>query len=173
MKKSFLNTLPSMTLAVMLALTLTQVSVFSQDTTLARKESQEDSARASRIVGVWGVRVTLRRCDTGDPITTVKAMNMFIQGGSLTETGAGDAPIPRGPGLGTWQYLGGKRYSSVFRLFVLNADGSLAGTHKITRSTELSRDADQFISSSSVEIFDVNDNLIQIGCATETARRLE
>jgi hypothetical protein len=88
------------------------------------------------------------------------------------ETSSG-LPTRRGPGLGTWQFLGGQSYSAVFRFFRFNPDGSFAGTRRVARTIELSDDSNQFTTTATDEIFDANDVLIQTGCATETATRLE
>src|SRR4030095_17015553 len=72
-----------------------------------------DSASADRIEGVWNVEVTiLSACGpTGVPVAT------FRPGTTL----APPPPILRGsPGLGTWQHLGGRRYTAVFTFFRLN-----------------------------------------------------
>lgn len=179
MKRRTLKTMCGVALALMLALTLTQIWVSAQEDAqdTADGQRQEEapghSARARKIEGVWDARVTIRRCDTGDPIINLRAMNMFIRGGTLTETGAGASPTLRGPGLGTWQHLGGRHYISVFRFFRFNPDGSFAGTQKVTRTIDLSRDANEFTATASFEVFDANDGFIRAGCATETATRLE
>ena len=169
MKTSFLKTIPGMALATMLGLTVAQVLVFAQDT----QDTRAENSAASKIEGVWDVRVTIRRCDTSDPIRSVRAMNMFIDGGTLTETSGQIPTFQRGPGLGTWDHLGGKRNSAIFRFFLFNADGSLAGTRKITRNIELSKDAKEFTAVAVIETFDANGHLIETGCATEIAARLE
>ncbi len=148
----------------------TQHGQDTQDTKAIQEDSPGHSALAGRIEGVWDVRVTILQCDTGAPIRNVRAMNMFIHGGTLTETATN---LLRGSSLGTWHHVGAQDYTAVFRFFRFNPDGSFAGTTKVTRSIELSRDANEFTATSSVESFDVNDNLIATGCAKETASRLE
>jgi hypothetical protein len=44
---------------------------------------------------------------------------------------------------------------------------------KVTRQIALSRDGNTFAATAFVEVFDTNDTLVQTGCATEAARRLE
>jgi len=141
-----------------------------QDSKAIQEDTPGHTALAGRIEGVWDVRVTIRQCDTGAFIRNVRAMNMFIHGGTLTET----APnLLRGSSLGTWGPVGAHDYTAVFRFFRFNPDGSFAGTTKVTRNIELSRDANEFTATGSFENFDANDNLISSGCATETASRLE
>jgi len=55
-------------------------------------ESRERAAQAERIVGVRDVAVTLRDCQTGNPVGAVRARNMFIAGGTLTELNARGNP---------------------------------------------------------------------------------
>ncbi len=167
-------------LMLMLTLTVTPMRASAQEDAHDREDGQlqeESSKRSSgngKLVGVWDVRVTNRDCQTGDPTATppLRVMNMFNRGGTLLETGSG-LPTRRGPGLGTWQYLGGRSYSSVFRFFRFNADGTFAGSRRVARTIELSKDGNEFTATASFEIFDANDNVIQIGCATETATRFE
>jgi hypothetical protein len=142
----------------------------TQDTKVIKEDSPGASALAGRIEGVWDVRVTILQCDTHDPIRNVRAMNMFIHGGTLTETATS---FLRGSSLGAWNHVGAQEYAAVFRFFRFNPDGSFAGTTKVTRKIELSRDANEFTATSSVETFDTSDNLIATGCATEAASRLE
>jgi hypothetical protein len=159
MKGRFLKAMAGMVLATMFAVTAAQVSL-----------SADDEQDRSGIEGVWDVSVTIRRCDTGAPLANIHAMNMFIHGGTLTET---SNDLLRGSSLGTWRHVRKHGYTAVFRFFTFNKDGSFAGRNKITRAIRLSEDANGFVANAVFEIFDVNDNLVASGCATETAKRLE
>ena len=132
--------------------------------------SADEEHDQPRIVGVWDVSVTIRQCDTGAPLATIHAMNMFIEGGTLTET---SNDLFRSSGLGTWRRVSRHGYTAVFEFFAFNPDGSLAGRNKITRGIRLSADANRFVANAVFEVFDVNENVIASGCATETAKRLE
>ena len=159
---------------ILFALTLAGMIAIPAATLRARSSDEQTTAGhselAGRIEGVWDVRVTILQCDTGDTKGNVRAMNMFIHGGTLTETATN---LLRGSSLGTWRQVGAQDYTAVFRFFRFNPDGSFAGTTKVTRTIELSRDANEFTATSSFETFDANDNLIATGCAKETASRLE
>jgi hypothetical protein len=137
-----------------------------------QSESREAAARARRIEGVWDVMVTIRDCQTGNPLTTVRARNMFIRGGTLTELNARGNPSLRSPSFGTWHIDDDGTYAAVFRYSRFNPDGTFSQTVKVTRQIRLSRDADAFAANAFVEVFDVNDVLVQTGCATEAATRL-
>jgi hypothetical protein len=159
MKAGRLRILAGMALATMVAVTGAQVSL-----------SAHDDQDRQGIEGVWDVSVTIRQCDTAAPVAAVHAMNMFIQGGTLTET---SNDLLRSSSLGTWRQISKRGYTAVFTFFTFNADGSHAGRNKITRGIKLSADAKGFVANAVFEVFDVNDNLLVRGCATETAKRLE
>src|SRR5262249_58724590 len=58
-------------------------------------ESREHAAQAARIVGVWDVAVTLRDCQTSNPVGAVRARNMFMAGGTPTALNARRNPSLR------------------------------------------------------------------------------
>lgn len=156
-----------MALTLVLALTATRLSAAPEE------ESAKLSSGNGKIVGVWDVRVTRRDCQTGDSLgVNSPVMNMFNYGGTLVETSSG-SPTRRGPGLGTWEYDGRQRYKAVFRFFRFNIDGSYAGIRRVSRTIELDQDLNEFTAIATDELFDVNGNLFQTGCATEAATRLE
>ncbi len=125
------------------------------------------------MIGTWDIRVTLRNCETGASIKTLRTMNTFACGGTLIETGARATPNLSSLGHGTWRHIGGQNYSAVLRFFRFNKDGTIADMQKITRHIELSDDGKEFTSTASLEVFDDADNLILANCATETAKRLD
>ena len=140
-----------------------------------QSESRESAARARRIEGVWDVMVTIRDCQTGNPVNppvTVRARNMFIRGGTLTELNARGNPSLRNPSFGTWHMDDDGVYAAVFMYSRFNPDGTFFQTVKVTRQIRLSQDADAFAANAFVEVFDVSDVLVQTGCATEAATRL-
>jgi hypothetical protein len=112
-------------------------------------------------------------------VRIVPNMNMFIHGGQLLETpggsGVGAPPLKRStPGLGTWQHLGKRHYSIVFRFFRFNGDDdTFAGTQIVYKDIELSKDGDAFESTGTTDIFDPTGTLITTRCTKETATRIE
>jgi hypothetical protein len=120
--------------------------------------------------GVWDVTVTIRDA-AGNPLRSFRAMNMYMAGGQFEEFGVGTPVGQRGPGMGVWQGEGGRRYDALLEFFRFNVDGTFAGTQKVTRTVELSEGEDKFTSSASIQILDINGQLIQSGYATETAAR--
>jgi hypothetical protein len=148
---------------VALVVAATQMIASAQETV------GEDSRRQMpSIKGVWIVKVTIRDCQTEDVIRRVRALNLFIHDGSLTETAVN---VLRTPSVGTWRHLEGQTYSSTFTFFRYKPDGTFASRAKVTRRIELSEDRDEFTSTGTVEDFDANNVLISTACATETATR--
>jgi len=124
----------------------------------------------SGLDGVWRVSVTVRTCDTGDLIRNVRAMNLFIHDGSMTETAASAL---RSSSVGTWRHLQDRTYEATFRFFRYTPDGGFASTAKVMRTITLSDDGRRFTSQGKVEDFDGGGASISVGCSTETAIRVD
>lgn len=120
------------------------------------------------IEGVWSVNVAIRDCQTGALIRAVRAMNLFMHDGSLTETAVN---IMRTSSLGTWRHDQRQTYTAIFRFFRYNPDGTFASIAKVTRTIDLNHNNTQFTSTGTVEDFDANNVLISNTCSTETATR--
>jgi hypothetical protein len=131
------------------------------------------TTRPQELEGTWELRVTLRSCQTGAPEKTFRAISIFNNAGTLTETSANDVPPVGGVGQGFWRHVGGPNYTAVMKLFCFNPDGSFAGIERVTRNIELSDDCDGFSATASVEVFDPADKLVRTGCATVAASRLQ
>jgi hypothetical protein len=158
----------------LLALTsLASMPVRAQDSS-APADSQDQASRFTdhALEGVWDVTVTIRD-PAGNPLQSFRAMNMYIRGGVFEEFGTRNPPGQRGPGMGTWRPEGDDRYSAVLEFFRFNVDGTFAGTQKVTRTIELSEGSDSFTSIATIQILDINGQLIQSGYATETATRFK
>lgn len=173
MRQQLLKQISGAALVIIVTLTFTQILVSAQEESQDEQrseDSRESSANARRLEGVWDSQVTQRVCQTGAPITTFRGMTMFIRGGSSSGTNSNLNPPTA---FGGWRYLGGRRYIATSRFFRFNPDGSFAGVQRLTRNITLSREGDHLTGTVSIEIFDVNDNLIGTGCATEITRRVE
>jgi len=126
--------------------------------------------QSAPLQGVWDSQVTLTDCNGFTP-AAFRAYEMFQQGGTLTNTD-NTPPTLHGPGLGTWQRVGGRKYTAPFQFFNFNSDGSFAGTQKIDRQIQLPADANSYTSTVTFETYDADGNLIFSGCGTEVATRL-
>jgi hypothetical protein len=164
MKNTFSKTI-GIALAILVMATLAQISVSAQD------RDHYKGARA--LEGVWDIIVTSRNCDTGDVIRTFPSMQTFMQGGTMTDWGAGTPPSLRGLGQGVWHHLDGLHFESAFELFRFNANGTLAGKQINRAEIELSEDGEVYTTISHATVFDVNGNAVANNCATATATRFE
>ena len=136
--------------------------------TISRTSFAAQSGAA--LEGVWDSQVTLTDCH-GGTIAAFRAYVTFNRGGTLNSTDNAP-PTMHGPGLGTWQRLGGRSYSAPFQFFNFNPDGSFAGVQKISRTITLEAGGDSFTSVVTFESFDPEGNLLFAGCGTEIATRL-
>lgn len=168
MKTMFLRVISGATLAVIFSLTVAQLHVAGQP---GEAIVRSVPAQGKKLEGTWRVEVTLRNCQTGTPIRTIQALNTYVSGGSMLETG--NSSTLRSPGHGVWHHTGGRDYTATFMFFRFNPDGTPAGSQKVTRNIEVGEDGDTFTATASVEILDINGNVIATGCATETAQRFE
>jgi hypothetical protein len=124
-----------------------------------------------QLTGVWDVQVTLRNCASGAAVASFPAMDLFSADGSASEVGVGTSPSARYPSFGRWHYAGPRRFSSRFSFFRFAPDQSWAGTQEVSRQVTLSGDGREFTSVAQVSIYDTHHQLLQTGCATETAVR--
>jgi hypothetical protein len=124
--------------------------------------------------GTWRLQVTVRNCQTGDPLRpTFPALFAFAKGGTATNTTAGQLPSLFTPGVGVWRRTEDHTYRAVFENFVFSPAGAWIQTHRFTHTIEIDNDADRFTGTIKLEIFDTNDNPIGTGCGTSVANRLK
>ena len=163
-------------LAVITALTMT-VSIASGQNTKDKQSSASSNASEKTIAGVWRTVVTPRNCQTGDPVApSFRGLFTFNEGGTMSEYGIspGLSPALRSPGHGVWQREHGwQDYAFAFTFYRYNASGIFIGSQKITATLELGASGDVFTTTSAIEVFDANDNLIGAGCATAVGTRFE
>jgi hypothetical protein len=125
---------------------------------------------ADPIEGAWESTITIRDCTSGAVVRTFKGMNTFHRGGTLSDTN--NAPTAtRGPGQGVWK-KGAGTYTASFRFYRYNADGSLAGSQKVTRTTTLGTDGNSSSGTISAQIIDTSETVLQTLCGTEASVRI-
>jgi hypothetical protein len=162
MSKSLLKSVGATTLPAVVAVILAQACTSS---TSAQSNDSTDP-----IEGLWNSQVTITDCQTSAVLRQFRAMNMFIHGGTLTDTDV-QPPTTHGPAFGTWQGSGGSRYTSMFQFFRYNPDGSFAGANKVTRTITLSVDGTGFTSTIAVDVEDPTGTTLSSACGTESATR--
>jgi hypothetical protein len=149
---------------VLPALSGAQISVSAQSAQEHREQEQQG------LEGVWDISVTVRSCATGAALFTGRVIHMFIDGGTMTEIADRSN---RSAGLGTWRRLGGRSYTTHHKYIEYTAAGAFNGTTVLTREIELSKNADEFTATTTSEVFNAADQLINTGCGTSTATRFE
>ncbi|MGI8640873.1 MAG: Ig-like domain-containing protein [Pyrinomonadaceae bacterium] len=169
MKHTFLKTIGTAALAFLMLATFAQIPASAQQ---APNAAQDFELNARPIEGVFDARVSTFNCQTGAPIANFRAMDVFHRGGTLTDTNAGP-PTSRGPGFGTWRYLGGQLYTASFQFFRFNPDGTFAGSQRVIRpNITLSADGNQITGNVYAETLDPNDVVVAVVCGTSIATRV-
>ena len=138
----------------------------------ARAHSEGDGSD-NGLEGAWRLQVTVRDCNTGQPLRTFPGVFTFAQGGTATVITAGQLPSLATPGLGVWQHTEGHNYTAVTDAFVFSTAGVWIQTHRLTRAIQVSIDGDEFTDTVALQILNTAGNPIATGCATSIATRLE
>jgi len=162
MKNTFLKTIGTATLAILMTAIFAQISVSAQDKIIT-------------LEGSWNHQIMRRNCLTGEVLGTAPAMLTFMQGGTMMEFGTQGPPSMRGSGQGVWRSVSEfhPQYTSVFQFFRFNADGTYAGRQIVRQQIELNPDGNSYTASATAQVLDVNGNVIQNNCSTGTATRVE
>ena len=162
MKNTFLKSIVGTVLALLMLVGGMQISVLGQ----------EDEGPERSLEGVWVTQVTRRNCATGVPIATNQIQNTFAKGGTVLET-IGPS-IFRSAGNGIWKREHGwKGYSAAFRFMRYDAAGAFVGSGVVRVAITLDETGDQYTSTATNDVLDVNGNVIGSGCATSVATRFQ
>ena len=159
MKKISMQTIPAAALAILMILAASQIPASGQ-------------GKAKRIVGTWRTQGAAINCQSGATLRTFLGLDVFTDTGSMLASGSTN-PALNSTGYGTWEHTGGQSFLNTIIFFRFNADGTYAGTQKITRQIQLDGTADGFTSTNTFEIADPSGNVIATGCSTETGTRIE
>jgi hypothetical protein len=126
----------------------------------------------TRIVGSWIVVLTVRDCVSGVELEQTAALNSFTLGGIVITT-PGVNPAVISNGQGSWKHAGGRTFPNTIMFFVFTPGGTLLGVTTGTRVTELSADGNEFTSADTLELRDLDGNVLGRRCATGTGRRIQ
>jgi hypothetical protein len=137
---------------------------------LAATQATVSAEQPSRLNGLWNVTVTIRNCETGEVIRNVRALNLYVHDGSMSETSSNSQ---RSNSLGIWRHFRDNTYTSMFEFFRYNPDGTFASTARVIRTIELGHDGTTFRSAGTVEDFNAQNVSVSVACSTETAERAQ
>jgi hypothetical protein len=177
MKNTFLKTIG--TALVILLLAFAQVQVSAQNTKTedqSKKQTQENSSEQSgggRLEGTWDVQVIIRNCQTGAAIRTFPSITTFMSGGTLLDSTSGIPQALKTPGHGIWSHISGNTYRFSTKSFNFDAGGNFTGWTIIRHEGHLNSGATESESAGTAEIYAPNGNLIFTSCSTATATRFE
>lgn len=161
-------------LALLAALGVTALPAVAQDARAASAATATSTSQRT-VVGAWRTVVTPRNCQTGAQIgPAFQGMSMFNLGGTMSEFGAGSSPATRSQSQGVWQRERGWRdYSFSFMFYRFDAAGAFIGSQEVSATLELEAGGDTYTSLASVDIIDVNNNVVAHICATSIGTRYE
>ena len=149
---------------------ITAVAVSQSTITAQNPPVDPVGFREPSLVGVWVTQVTRRNCDTGEPIGTSRPQLTFAEGGTFLETIA--PSTIRSPGNGIWKREHGwNEYSSALRFMRYDAAGVFVGSGVVRAAITLDETGDQYTSTATNDVLDVNGNVIGSGCATSVSTR--
>ena len=179
MKHSFLKAIGFLAFGLVLTLAIvnfvsnTHVQAQAVDQKASEPETTSFTGKGARALeGTWNVVVTLRDCQTQAPVGTFRAMDLFIQGGSLVDTNSAPTAT-RGPGFGSWEYVGEQQFTATFRFFIYNPDGTFAGVRRVAQEISMGADNNSWESTVANIIFNPAGTPIATGCATASAVRAD
>ena len=162
------------------SLKLTAATMFASLMLASVALAQTQTAPLRSLVGVWQVSLTPRNCLTGDPIPAPGApyqgIYTFHKGGTLSEwlTNTVVLPTLRGPGRGVWRKTAGWQtysYTIIFNRY--DAMGILTGTQRGRADLVLGESGNDYTTTGTVQIFDVNGNPLSTNCSTIEGTRFE
>ena len=131
----------------------------------------QSAADADPIEGAWDSSITIKDCTTGATLASFKGASLFHRGGTLL--GDNSMPVPtRGAAFGTWARAAGSDYSARLWFTRFNADGSVAGTQKLTRTFTVGADGNSLAGTLTLQILNPSGAVVQQGCGAESGTRV-
>ena len=176
MKNTFLKTIGTAAMTILLTVIFANISVSAQDvlnTPQTGDELIQLTGNQRGLEGTWDVLVTIRNCQNGAAIRTFPSIGTFMFGGTMLDSTSGTPQAAKTPGHGVWQHLTGRKYRFKFKSFTFDASGNSTGWTIITHEADLNRRASAYESAGFLQIYNMNGDLTFTGCATTTAARFE
>lgn len=150
---------------IVTALSISGATAAQDDAAAALSASLQ---RQAAIEGVWNSNVTLKTCDLGIEVGTLRATNLFARDGSIVAT----STVARDPSLGQWRRVGERKFVAKSRFFRYGPGGIFEGVQQVTRRITMARNGKSFTGEVLVEMFDLSDTLFRTSCGTEAATRV-
>jgi hypothetical protein len=136
--------------------------------------AQENEKRERSLEGTWLTSITQRNCQTGAPLRTFKGVLTFNKGGTMVGDSTAFGPALKTASYGVWEReKGSQNYSFAFVIYRFNPDGTLAGSQVVRQNLQLGESGNDFTTTGTLEVLDVDGNVLTTGCATSTGTRFE
>ena len=127
---------------------------------------------ADPVEGAWESTASVRDCTTNAVLFVGRGQHVAHRGGTWLQTD-GSPPATRGVAFGTWKRdTAAQNYTTRFRFIRYNADGSFAGTVRVTRVFTLSADGNTQTSVNTSQTLDAAGTVLQNGCGSDVATRV-
>jgi hypothetical protein len=121
--------------------------------------------------GVWESQVTTRDCTSGAVLRTFKGLAAFHRGGTMTAVN-NQPPSSNGPAVGRWSAGSSGGYTAQFRFFRFNADGTPAGSQRVTHQLTLDATGTSATGTLNVQLLDGQDNVVGSFCGATANQRV-
>lgn len=182
MKKTFLKTVGTTALAILLVTIFAQISVFAQDIiSQDQNEIQTENkllltralGNPRALEGTWDTEVTIRNCQNNAAIRTFASIGTFMFGGTSIGSTSGMPQALRTPEHGVWNHLNGRRFRFKFKSFSFDAGGNFTGWTIVAHTIEMNPDGNSYTSAGTAEIYNPAGILVAALCSSAIATRFE
>ena len=135
-------------------------------------DANAQASAADPVEGVWESVVNVRDCSSGAPLRSFEGLTNLLRGGGVLAVN-NQPPTQFGAAMGRWSAgASAGSYTIQFRFFRFNADGSPAGSQRVTHSWTVDGGGATATGTIAAQVLDPADNVIASICAQTTNTRV-
>jgi hypothetical protein len=135
--------------------------------------AQASGPQDRTLEGTWRVQITLRDCQTGNPLgIPFLSLVTYARGGTATAATARVSPALLSPFYGVWAHSGGHTFTSVAQAFLFNPAGVSTGTQTLRQAIEFGGSPDEYSVTATIEIANPVGTVVSTGCASAEGMRM-
>lgn len=135
--------------------------------------AQASGPQDRTLEGTWRVQITLRDCQTGNPLgVPFLSLVTYARGGTVTAATARVSPALLSPFYGVWAHSGGHTFTSVAQAFLFNPAGVSTGTQTLRQAIEFGGSPDEYSVTATIEIANPVGTVVSTGCASAEGMRM-
>lgn len=139
---------------------------------MAAAATPPKGAVGGRLEGTWSMQITLNDC-AGHTIRSFPTLVAFSSGGTLNEASGGTSPALGTGGKGVWSHTTDSTYAFRFKDFNFNSSYVLTGWSIISGELTVDETGNANAGPATVQVYDVNGNLLASLCADAVGTRFE